>query len=215
MRKQPLVTDHVYHVFTKSIAGYEIFRGVADFHRMIEMMKFYGYEKRPARFSEYVRIKNKDEYLKKYIHSEDTIVDLVAYCLMPTHIHFLLVQKKDKGISAYMKNILDSYTRYFNNKNYRKGPLWQGRFKSVHVETDEQLLHLTRYIHLNPTSSKLVPTPEDWPYSSYREYLHESERNVCNFADYIDINPEQYRDFVTSRKNYQAKLNEIKHLLLE
>jgi len=215
MRKHPLVTNHVYHVFTKSIAGYEIFRSVADFHRMIEMMKFYGYEKRPSRFSEYVRIKNKDKYLKKYTHSEDTIVDLVAYCLMPTHIHFLLVQKKDKGISTYMKNILDSYTRYFNNKNSRKGPLWQGRFKSAHVESDEQLLHLTRYIHLNPTSSKLVPTPEEWLYSSYREYLYESERNVCTFTNYIDINPEEYRHFVTSRKDYQAKLNKIKHLLLE
>ncbi|HCW93159.1 MAG TPA: hypothetical protein DHM44_05715, partial [Flexistipes sinusarabici] len=51
----------------------------------------------------------------------------------PTHIHFLIVQKKDKGISAYMKNILDSYTRYFNNKHSRKGPLWQGGFKNGYV----------------------------------------------------------------------------------
>lgn len=215
MRKQPLVTDHVYHVCTKSIAGYEVFRTVADFSRMFEMMKFYNHEKRPKKFSEYVRIKDKSEYIKKHFCSQDNIVNLIAYCLMPTHIHFLLVQRKDYGISNYMKNILDSYTRYFNNKNSRKGPLWQGRFKSVHVDSDEQLLHLTRYIHLNPTSSGLVVDPEDWPYSSYNEYLNNSKSNLCNFTDYINIDPERYGHFVNSRKNYQKSISYIKHLLLE
>ena len=215
MRKQSLVNENFYHVYTKSIAGYEVFYAVADYYRMIHLMKFYAYKNRPKKFSEFIKIKDKSVYADKYFQSDDKLVDIIAYCFMPTHIHFLLVQKKDNGISAYMKNILDSYTRYFNNKNNRKGPLWQGRFKSAHVESDEQLLHLTRYIHLNPTSSKFVSNPEDWPFSSYSEYLHIAKYNVCDFADYIDINPEEYRHFVTSRRDYQAKLNEIKHLLLE
>jgi len=61
----------------------------------------------------------------------------------------------EEGISLYMKNLLNSYTRYFNTKTKRKGPLWQGRFKSVLIKMDEQL-YLTRYIHLNPTSEDLV-----------------------------------------------------------
>lgn len=112
-----------------------------------------------------------------------------------------------------MKNILDSYTRYFNIKNKRKGPLWQGRFKSVLVENDEQLLHLTRYIHLNPTSDGLVNFPEDWFYSSYNEYLKRSDDKICNYSEHIYIDPEKYKEFVESRENYQKQLNVIKHLL--
>ena len=114
-----------------------------------------------------------------------------------------------------MKNLLNSYTRYFNTKTKRKGPLWQGRFKSVLIKTDEQLLHLTRYIHLNPTSEDLVERPEDWPYSSYNEYLRNSEEPLCSFSKYLDIEPKTYREFVESRKDYQKRLSEIKHLLLE
>ena len=121
----------------------------------------------------------------------------------------------DEGISLYMKNLLNSYTRYFNTKTKRKGPLWQGRFKSVLIKTDEQLLHLTRYIHLNPTSEDLVEKPEDWPYSSYNEYLRNSEEPLCSFSKYLDIEPKTYKEFVESRKDYQKRLSEIKHLLLE
>jgi len=215
MRKHPLVNGNFYHVYTKSIAGYEVFHAVADYYRMVYLMKFYAYENRPTKFSEFLKVKDKSVYADKYFQPADKTVDIIAYCFMPTHIHFLLVQKKDNGISAYMKNILDSYTRYFNNKSGRRGPLWQGRFKSAYVESDEHLLHLTRYIHLNPTSSKLVSNPEDWPFSSYNEYLQKAKYNVCDYVDYIDINPERYREFVASRKDYQAKLNEIKHLLFE
>ena len=70
-----------------------------------------------------------------------------------------------------MRRLLNSYTRYFNEKIKRKGPLWEGRFKKVLVNSDEQLLHLTRYVHLNPVSAGIVEKPEDWPCSSYREYI--------------------------------------------
>ncbi len=213
MRKHPLVNGSIYHVFTKSISGYRIFRYQKDFVRMIEMVKFYAHEKPPAKFSTYLSLKNKERFFEKYLSDRDILIQIIAYCIMPTHIHFVLKQLKYSGISIFMKNILDSYTRYFNTKNKRKGPLWQGRFKSVLVDDDEQLLHLTRYIHLNPTSDDLVEKPEDWKYSSYREYLGQSKDGICNYSDYLKMDPNDYKDFVESRKDYQRELSMIKHLL--
>jgi len=213
MRKHPLVKGSVYHVFTKSISGYRIFRYPRDYNRFLEMFKFYRYENPPTRFSTYLEIKDKDGFHQRHFSERDHIVEIIAYCVMPTHIHFVLKQLKDNGISIFMKNILDSYTRYFNTRNSRKGPLWQGRFKNVLVVDDEQLLHLTRYIHLNPTSDGLVEKPEDWKYSSYNEYLGESEDGICNYSEYMEIGPDEYRRFVESRKDYQKSLNILKHHL--
>lgn len=213
MRKHPFVNGSLYHIFTKSISGYRVFRSTKDYNRMIEMMKFYRYVKPPTKFSTYLTLKDRDKFSQKYLSGREYMIEIISYCLMPTHIHLALKQLKDSGISLFMKHLLDSYTRYFNIKNKRKGPLWQGRFKSVLIENDEQLLHLTRYIHLNPTSDGLVDSPEEWIYSSYNEYLNTNDVSICNYSDHLDINPEEYKMFVESRENYQKELNIIKHLL--
>ena len=203
---------------TKSIAGYVVFRADSDYQRMLEMMEFYNHNGLPIRFSYYHKFKDSKLFKKRFDLSEyDRLVDIIAHCFMPTHIHFLMTPLKENGISIYMKNLLNSYTRYFNTRNTRKGPLWQGRFKSVTVETNEQLLHLTRYIHLNPASAGLVENPENWQFSSYKDFLGTNEEGgaVCNFKRYLDINPKTYKEFVESEKDYQRELSLIKHLSLE
>ena len=214
MRKEPLVTENLYHVFTKSIEGYRIFRSNKNYERMVELMKYYIYYNPHIKFSKYIRLKNKQKVLEE-IKRKKRLVDIVAYCIMPTHLHFILIQLVDMGISIYMKNLLNSYTRYFNVNNNRKGPLWQGRFKNVLVKNDEYLLHLTRYIHLNPTSAGLVDNPEDWKYSSYNEYLGKSEGGICNFSPYLEIDPMSYRNFVEEWKEDQRSLSILKSLILE
>ena len=216
MRKEIFKTGYLYHVFTKSIAGYRIFRGDEDYSRMIEMLRYYKYERPPMRFSIYQEAIEKGiTSINNELSSKDTLVDLIAFCIMPTHIHLILCQLKENGISLFMQNLLNSYSRYFNVKYERKGPLWQGRFKGILIETDEQLLHLTRYIHLNPTSDGLVDHPEDWSYSSYNEYLGSSLDVLTNFNKYLVIDAATYKTFVDSRKDYQQRLSEIKHLCLE
>ena len=114
-----------------------------------------------------------------------------------------------------MRIVLDSYTRYFNKKIGRKGPLWEGRVKKVFVESDEQLLHLTRYVHLNPVSAGIVKKPEDWVYSSYREYIGMKKGKVCNKEKFFDFSKEEYKKFVEDRIDYQRNLEIIKHIILE
>lgn len=215
MRKEPLVNGSVYHIFTKSIAGYRIFRKKGDYKRFVEMLKFYRHESPPMKFSVYLTLSDKEHYYQNHLLTKGYLVEIIAYCMMPTHIHLVLKQLKSSGIVTFMKIMLDSYTRYFNLKNKRKGPLWQGRFKSVLIDRDEYLLHLTRYIHLNPVSDNLIEKPEDWSYSSYPEYLDISRQGICNFPDSIMLTPDEYKKFVENRKDYQRSLTRIKHLLLE
>ena len=207
-----------YHICTKSIAGYVIFKDNRDYQRMREIMKYYTHwGEQTVKFSYYCRL-NEENRLKatKDLGKSSKIVNILAYCLMPTHIHLLLIPLIENSISLYMKNLLNSYTRYFNTKYSRKGPLWQGRFKDIRIESHEQLIHLTRYIHLNPTSSGIVRKPEDWNYSSYREYIKLDDRRIIgNWKEYINMSILKYRKFVEEQKRHQQELSIIKHLLLE
>ncbi len=131
---------------------------------------------------------------------------ILAYCLMPTHVHFIVEQIADNGISHYVNLILKSYSKYFNVKYKRKGPLWEGRFKNILVETDEQFLHLTRYIHFNPVSISLVNAPQDWKFSSYGEYINENtagRQKICDYSKYLDMDVATYKKFVEDRIDYQ------------
>lgn len=217
MRKYPLIEGKVYHTFTRSIAGFEIFRNESDFQRMGSMLNYYKVKNPPAKFSIFSDIKNKESFYQRHLNSNDDLVDIVAYCFMPTHIHLILRQLMKDGISIFMGKVLNSYTRFFNLKNKRKGPLWESRFKNVEVGTDQQLLHLTRYIHLNPVTANLVEDPGDWHFSSYKEYLGEKklEESICNYSRLLDIVPKDYRKFVSSRKEYQRELAGLKELFLD
>lgn len=188
-----------------------------DYERVKGLLKFYRMENPPTRYSSFLEIKDKEKFYQNYCSDKKFLVDIIAYCLMPTHIHLILTQLKKEGISIFMGNVLNSYTRYFNTKYKRKGPLWQSRFKNIGVQTDEQLLHLTRYLHLNPVSDNLVKKPEDWKLSSYREFLGEADedKKICNYTKHLNIEPESYKEFVLSRIDYQKEISRIKALCLE
>ncbi len=106
--------------------------------------------------------------LKKHLIPNS--VDIIAYCLMPNHYH-LLVYLKTEGFSKLMQAFSLSYTKAINKRHERLGSLFQGRFQAIHVDREEYLLHLTRYIHLNPVKANLVEKAEDWEFSSYQEYI--------------------------------------------
>lgn len=216
-KRSLLAEGEIYHVFSKSIAGFKIFRDDPEYERMRNLFKYYRIERPPLRFSAFSGIKDREEFHQRHLALRESLVDIIAYCLMPTHIHLILKQLKEKGISIFMSNTLNSYTRYFNIKTKRKGPLWESRFKSVTVKRDEQLLHLTRYIHLNPVTAYLVDKPEDWTFSSYKEFLWETkeEERLCNYSEVLEAKPETYREFVDARTDYQRELARIRELLIE
>ena len=136
---------------------------------------------------------------------------------MPTHFHFILRQMEEEGIRIFLQRLINSYAHYFNLKKNRRGPLFESAFQAVRVETEEQLLHLSRYIHLNPTTAYLVEHPKDYLFSSYRVYLEEEKNDLINPEAVISYfsSPKRYEKFVLAQKKYQCELNKIKHLLLE
>lgn len=212
-----LVTGQVYHVLNKSIAGYRIFNNDSEFNRFLETSVYYQ-SKNSLRFSDFKEHKNyHEELVKLALSKREKIVEIIAYCLMLTHFHFILKQLKDNGISKFLNDTLNSYTRFFNARHKREGPLWAGKTKKVLVETDEQLIHLTRYIHINPTTAYIVDKPEEWKFSSYMEYLNKNQKEfrICKFDDLMDINPDSYKEFAEDRIGYQRDLKKIKDLLLE
>jgi len=219
LRKDVLTNDHYYHVYSRSIAKFVVFNNAEEYSRMIEILKLYRFSDFNYKYSRFIGLE--PEYQQAIINGlkkeGSALINIISYCLMPTHIHFILKQVMDKGISKYISRVLNSYARFFNVKHRRVGPLWAGRFKSVLVSGDEQMLHLTRYHHLNPTSANLVMRPEDWKYSSYREYiqLDGDKEQICSLGDILDINPREYTKFVSDRISYQKEISKIKNIILD
>lgn len=221
-RKIPLITGQIYHVLNRGVSLQSTFNTKRDFQRAIETIRYYQNKKPPLRYAQFIAVpkERRLQILKDLNERSQFLVEIIAYCLMPNHFHFILKQIEDQGIAKFMSNFTNSYTRYFNIKNKRSGHLFQGKFKALRVESDEQLLHLSRYIHLNPYSSYIVKTFGDlkrYPYSSLCEYLGELKINFCHKEIVLDQfkNIESYKNFVFDQADYQRRLEEIKHLLLE
>lgn len=189
---------------------------------MMEIIPFYKNDNLPFKYSKFLSlpVRKRAMVWEKIVKAKDFLVEIIAYCLMPNHFHFLLKQRKENGIRQFVGNVANSYTKYFNTKRERTGPLFQGRFKAVRVETDRQLLHLSRYIHLQPFSSYLVKSLEElieYPYSSFPQYLGKTKEGLCMKEEVLDHfkSREKYKMFVFDNADYQRKLERIKHLLLE
>jgi len=219
-REEPLVTNEIYHVFNRGITDLQTFTNHRDYSRFIDTCKYYLPLPTLLRFSFFIRLpeSRKNDLLQQV--SSKVRVELIAYCLMPNHFHFLLKQQVDEGIPAFLGLITNSYTRYFNTKNHRVGPIFQGRFKAVRIENEQQLLHVSRYIHLNPYSSGLVRKPaelENYPYSSFTEYLYPQANKICRNDQILGLfrGSGEYRDFVLDHSDHQRQLEYIKHLTLD
>lgn len=219
MEKQYLVNDQVYHIISRSISEFKIFNARKDFLRMKRLLQFYQIGIN-YRFSDFMLLKKVtkegfESYFNKIAKNKEKTVQIIGYCLMPTHLHLIIKQLIDNSISVYMNNVLNSYSRYFNISHKRKGPLWEQRFKRILVDSDEQLLHLTRYIHLNPVTAQLIEKPEKWEFSSFSHYLSSSDFSLSDHRGILEINPAFYKKFVEDQISYQRSLARIKRLLLD
>lgn len=219
-RKIVLTNGFYYHVFNRGIDRRATFTDVREYRRALELLYFYQFARIPISYSHYIQLPRaiKEEYTKR-IHALTRQVEIVSYCLMPNHFHLLIRQTDDKGIQTYLSNFLNAYTRYFNKRHERKGPLFEGTFKSVLIDSDEQLIHVSRYIHLNPVVASLVEKDSitNYKWSSLSHYLSLSQDDVVSQAQ-VDLLLElvpNYSEFVVNHIRYAQELHMIKHLALE
>ena len=213
LRKTILATGEVYHILNRSVQKLPIFQGKRECNFFLEAMEYYLQVEPPVKFSLYKT--NKDRFnIKK---DDNFLVSVIAYCLMPNHFHLILKQLAEEGIKKYIQRLTNSFAHYYSKKYESSGHLFGGNFKAVHVGSDEQLWHLSRYLHLNPVSGYLVENPEDYPFSSYGIYLGEKKSNFVDPSLVMEnfSSPGKYKSFVEDRKDYQRVLEEIKRLTLE
>ncbi|MDD4294741.1 MAG: transposase [Candidatus Omnitrophica bacterium] len=194
LRKEKIEVGSFYHVFNKTIEGFVIFNNNFDYHRMLSCLSFYNILDQKYKLSYYFG-RGKEDFFDK-IKEYEKIVEIYAYCLMPTHVHLLLREIREGGISFFMNKISKSYAQYFNKKYKRQGPLWQGRYKNVLVKEDEQLIYLTRYIYRNPCKSGLVDSPQEWKYSSLQEVLNDKYGVVEPLSSISDMSLPAYIEFL-------------------
>ena len=219
-RKIPVVNGEIYHIYNRSNGQQEIFLSAKDYQRAMDVFSFYLYGKPSLRFSFYNRLpKDQKSKFLEDLYSNKKVVDVIAFCLMPNHFHFLLRGLNGRGINQFISNFQNSYAKYFNIKSTRSGSLFQQNFRAVRIESDEQLIHVSRYIHLNPITSYLVRTMEElenYRWSSYPDYIRKGKTYIRkdivldHFRSIAD-----YKQFMANQVDYQRKLDRIKHLLLE
>jgi len=222
-RNEVLAPKEIYHIFNRGVAALPIYLVSRSYLRFLDLVDYYRFSNTPCSFSSLLKLPREERgNLLTRLRKENAIhIEILAYCLMSNHFHFLLKQVTDNGISTFMRNLQNSYVKYFNIKNERAGPLFQSMFKAVRIETDEQLLHVSRYIHLNPSTAYIVEPEklEDYRWSSLGIYLNK------DFINHSFVNPEiilsffknraEYKKFVLDQAAYQRELDKIKHLILE
>ena len=221
-RKTLLVTSEYYHVFNRSIAKEPIFLGVKDYLRFTNLIDFYRFKKPQIRLSHYNRLEKslKEEFIRKLYNSGEKLVQILAFSWMPNHYHLLLKQLEDSGISNFIRNLQNSYAKYLNTKYQRSGSLFQEMFKATRIQTDEQLIHVVRYIHLNPVTDYLlkgVSELETYPWTSFPSYIADLKSSFVetDFILKLFKSSDKLKRFTYDQADYQRKLARIKHLTLE
>lgn len=219
IRRDILATGEYYHVFNKTIAGFNVFNNLKDLLRITNLLNFYRYPQE-IRYSFFQRlnIEKKNEYLLN-ISNNNAFAEIYAFAFMPNHFHLLLKQLSENGIKIFLSNFQNSFAKYYNLKYDRFGTIFLKSFKAKHISNDEEFLHVSRYIHLNPVTSYLIEYDElkSYPYNSFKDYVSNDVSGIVNTELIIKLSgsKSKYSEFVKNHVDYQRELKKIEHLIME
>jgi putative transposase len=187
-RSTPLVAGQYYHLYNRGVNHQPIFFCEENWAFFLQQVRLYF---------------------------QLQFVEILAYCLMPNHYHFLVYLKTDDFSARIMQPFSVSYTKAVNKQQHRVGPLFQGPFQSARIGTNAYLIHLSRYIHLNPLKGRLVEKLSEWTYSSYPEYLGIRKGHLPRMDMVMEFFPgsDAYRQFVEAPGDQEVK--GIEQLLLD
>jgi REP element-mobilizing transposase RayT len=144
IRKEEFVIGGIYHIYNRGVDKRTVFEDKQDFYQFLEMLNMFNQDRSLGSLEKYkypVNIKQRGK--------TSLLVEIVAFCLLPNHFHLILKENIEGGISKFMQKLGTGYTMYFNKKNIRSGSLFQGKFKSKLIETQEYLEYLSVYVNLN------------------------------------------------------------------
>lgn len=202
----------IYHICNRSISNYQIFRNDTLASHFLTTLNYYNSTAQKICLSKALKGHSILPHILR--RRQENIMFVIAYSIMPDHYHILIKIRSEKLISKYINDVQNSYTRYYNKMNKRKGPLWQNRFRAIYIEDNSTLLHVQRYIHLNATTANLANHPEEWKWSSYADYI--SDPTVLKMNTEISISSVmQFKQFTEDQIDYQKTIKGIRLSLLE
>lgn len=209
------VSESYYHIYNRGINKAEIFLDEKDYKVFLSYLKLYLTLPELRGDSSQAHSNPPSKELRNYFDH----VKLIAYCLMPNHYHLMVWQKEADRINFFMRSLATKYSRYFNRKYNRLGPVFQSVYKAVLVETEEQQVYLTKYIHRNPV--ELLPARSllaDYKYSSYGQYLGLFNQSWVNKNEILDLiskigENKSYEDYV--EETGDADLPSMKTIVIE
>ncbi|MBU1159827.1 transposase [Patescibacteria group bacterium] len=205
IRKEKIAPGEYYHIFNRGNNKQNIFREEKDWARLLFLILhlqspvvIYNISNIVSNFIRHRVFNNSKKTLKNIL--DNRTVELISFAQMPNHFHLIVKEIHEGGISQYLQRIQDAYTKYFNIKYGSSGHLFQGPFKAVRIKNNEQLLHLSAYIHRNPREIKQWYKKEHlYIWSSYQDYISDNRWDDLLKNDIIlgqFKTPNQYNDFV-------------------
>src|SRR3989338_4613367 len=148
MNRPPFAIGEYYHIYNRGVEKRVIFENQKDWDRFLTCMTVFNTKHPVGSLHEFTLARNKSGKSKTN-KQECPLVHFICFCINPNHFHFILKEIVDGGISEFMNRLSGGYTMYFNERYNRSGVLFQGRFKSKHINTNAYLLHLSAYVNLN------------------------------------------------------------------
>lgn len=180
-----------YHIYNRGVEKRKIFLDDQDYSVFIGLFK-----RHLGKMPEVDRVGREYNWL-----ADD--VEIIAFCLIPNHFHLLVYQVEMNAITELLRAVCSSYVTYFNKKYDRVGTLFQGNFKAVKVNNDNYLIHLTRYIHRNPSNYL------NWEWSSLSYWVGDKSAFWIKPQRLNDMTSEQYLDFVNDEAGYKLTMDRI------
>lgn len=237
IQRPQLGNDEIYHIVNRGVGDSLIFNNINDYYRGI----FSIYEFNNASSVE-IRRRREERRKEKasgglssaelLVEKRDLLVEILAFCFMPNHIHLLLRQIKDNGITNFMRKVGTGYAYYFNKKHKRKGHLFQNRFKAVHIKTNKQLQNVFVYIHANPISliepgwkengiknpDEVVKFLNNYKWSSYLDYIGQKNfPSVANRDFLLEImgGENSCKENINDWIKYKKEIKDFDDIILE
>jgi putative transposase len=218
-RSVVFANNQIYHVFNRSVGKEPLFTSLFHQRWIKELINYYRYPQ-TLRFSQF-KLMNKDAkntYLFT-MRNKQQLIEIYAFAFMPNHYHFLLKQLSDDGIIRFISNIQNSYAKSYNLKNERKGTLFQNSFQAKWIETDEQFIHISRYIHLNPVTAYIINFEKlaTYPFTSFADYILKQGTPWLNKSFLLSMFKSQpeYQTFVADQVDYQQTLAALKDQIID
>ncbi|MEK7186853.1 MAG: transposase [Patescibacteria group bacterium] len=210
LRRTPFTSGEYYHLYNRGNSKQKIFQDLEDYRRFTTLLYTCNSQNNFKMFL-IQESKNKDSYIWE---RGKNLVSIGAYCLMPNHFHLLISEENKEGISKFMQKLSTAYVMYYNNKYKRTGGLFEGKFRSEHLDEDRYLKYIYSYIHLNPIKLfqkdwkdhgindqvEAIMFLDQYEFSSYPEY------RGMNRKQKLILNAKTFPNYFPSPKNFTQEI---------